>query len=148
MFLFRVCVGTCFKENIWLFVDSYSNPHWHRAPPHRLSQLSQYLNILDLGPSPDSRVVQCCWCCWLVLLGEWVVSTAGYGKLTQCCCSELSSESRPGALSCGWVVTQWTSPHRSIVKCLSHLESGVSALCQWPLVTSDHTQRLGRDIEI
>ena len=89
-------------------------------------------------PVPSSPVL-------LVLLVEWVVSTAGYGKLTQCCCSELSSESRTGALSCGWVVTQWTSPHRSIV--IVSITPGVWSQRPLPVAISDQWPDLWRDIE-
>ena len=142
MFLLRVCIGTCFKENIWLFVDSYSNPHWHRAPPHRLSQLSQYLNILDLGASP----VQCWWCCWCCC--EWVVSTAGYGKLTQCCCSGALQWEPPrcSQLWMGRDAVNISTP----VHCQLSVTPGVWSQRPLPMAISDQwpDQRLGRDIEL
>ena len=121
MFLFRVCIGTCFKENIWLFVDSYSNPHWHRAPPHRLSQLSQYLNILDLGASP----VQCCWCCWCCWLLLWVGGVRRWlWKADSVLWTELSSKTSPGALL-SVVDGSWRSEHLTSVRGPVHCQVSV-----------------------
>ena len=143
MFLLNICIGTCFKENIWVFVDSYSNPHWHWAPAHRLSQLSQYLNILDPGASP----VQCCWCCWCCWLLLWVGGVRRWlWKADSVLWTELSSGTSPGALL-SVVDGSWRSEHLTSgvgagpLSVWAHLETGVSALCQQPLVTnSDQTQ--------
>ena len=134
MFLLNICIGTCFKENIWVFVDSYSNPHWHWAPPLRLSQLSQYLNILDLGASP----VQCCWCCWCCWLLLWVGGVRRWLWKADSVLWTESSPVRPAAQvlsSQSWMGRDAVNiSHRSIV---SVSTPGDWSQCPLPTAISD-----------